>query len=718
MAARGAHVCVQVESGHIHSLQDFVNVADLPTTVSVVGGGYSDSHVRLSRGDVLLLRSHLPKEVTLAFHSEDTGARKEITCSLDSSLKFVVLPPKNKGQLCDSHESLYTSVSDLLKDCPTYFQATEDYDDPYLPGFSVRQGDKFRFLRTFKDPRDDKVRLECKDNSGNVIRLSSDCKGYFRVLEDRSVYTLRELVNQARVSRRLRLSTDNVQLQPITIKKVNSTGSAEPNTEKEQPPSPLVQMPLTFKGVIHLRKPEEMLEVSPWGELETRWKIPTSVNLEVRPFSQNDYEVPVKQKVVSMKIDDFVSTYEDDFPVVATIVNYPEIHAELTNHLKNVSDVIVHKVKNAKRLLARTRTRYFSIDGNVRASFSEFPKSFRFIRDLLHCPPGTEVRVMGDIFSDFPKPFCLRYGDILRLVSNEPEKFKMKKSSFKECEVIRFQRIGDNGYSIPMLLPPDLEIKTMEITSVHSHRPHFLSDIIAGADIPSRTVTVLQEESESSLPLPSRFRLLTVVSDEVLVISPIDYSQSQAISPILESCIEIPKRHLVHFAFCRKLSFPDNYFVFPRSRHTVSIRVEKITEEMADEMRNKSDPYEDVAYNPTQTPMRLPRSLSAGAIDKVKKRKKNPLQRLSRALNPINWRRSHAPATLARLSQEPSPPTNDYDAPPRSPGARSNAEDDPYEQINIQIGASLASANQTYSHTDIASAIIAHRGGIPRTTAI
>ena len=596
-----------------YPLQEFVQVVDLPSTVSVTAGTYSRD-IRISRGDVLLVRSHVPATLTLSYQNVDIGGSKATEIPVDSNIKFLVLPPKPKTLDGHYQKTVYETIADLVTDCPTHFRANVDYDDPYLPGFSVRAGDTFRFVRIIHDSKDGHLRLECTDTSGNLVRLSADCKGMFTIVPDSRGYTVRELINQARVSRRLKLSNENIQLKAVSLDIKRSPVSHRTQTVHSEHHNDVTarnfsipELPLTFKGVIHLHKPPEVIEVSPWGDLDVRWKIPLDTDLHVRLFSHEDYEEPVrKEKIVSLQLYEFVTKYENEFPVLATLLNHGYIHPDLTNHLKNVSDIIVHNVIHTEKLLCLDhRNKYFLIDGKVKTTFLEDPRTFQNIKELLECPIGTCVKVLEDIYTDYPKPVCLKCGDFLILSAQKPKSLKKRwrKSSLDQCEVVRCQKLGLNGESTKVSLPLDIDIKLEELLDFNKHKPITMEQIIsAQVPVPTRTVIVVNTQGEEPLPVPRTFRIVTIISEGIITVSPLRYAEASAISPVLNICIEIPVRQHFLLAYGRRLDFPQGYFVFPKPTHSVFIRVEKIRTQVAQRLESaRSNDYEDIDYGEMDT---------------------------------------------------------------------------------------------------------------------
>ncbi|XP_041360119.1 uncharacterized protein LOC121376340 [Gigantopelta aegis] len=731
-----ASQCTSGVSGVVtYPLQEFVQLVDLPSTVAVTSGTYS-RHIRISRGDVLLVRSHVPATLTLSFHNADSGGMKATEIAIDSNVKFMVLPPKPKSLDGQYQKTVYETVADLVEDCPTYFRANVDYDDPYLPGFSVKSGDTFRFVRIIHDSRDGHLRLECMDTSGNQVRLSADCKGLFTTVPDSRAYTVRELINQARVARRLKLSSENIQLRavPLDIKSspiTDRSRAVEPELDSDVTTRRVAipELPLTFKGVIHLHKPPEVIEVSPWGDLDVRWKIPLDTDLHVRLFSQEDYADPVgEDKIVSNQLSEFVEQYEYEFPVLATLLKHGVIHPDLTNNLKNVSDIIVHNVKTSQKLLCLDhRKKYFLIDGNVKTTFLEDPRTFENIKELLECPMGTCVKVLEDIYTDYPKPVCLKCGDYIVLSAQKPKSLKKRwrKSAMDQCEVIRCQKLGRNGESVKVSLPLDLDIKMEELLDFNKNRPITMDQMLSlQVPLPTRRVSVVNRQGAEQLPVPKTFKMVAIVSEEIITLSPLRYAEASAISPVLKTCIEIPIRHHFLLAYGRRLDFPQGYFVFPKPTHSVFIRVEKIRTRVAQQLESAiSNDYEDIDYGEMDTTVgdgfdvadeddvrgadhytsNMKSSRSEGALVGIQCRREktataSPIQRLSKVLSSMRKKRNRTkPASCTELSDKKSPvEVNEYHTPPASPGATS-VQDDPYEQINIQLGL-VPSLNAAVTH--------------------
>ena len=83
------------------------------------------------------------KDVTLSFNDTDTGVKRIVHVSPETQVKFKVLLPSPDFQNPKGKRTVYKTVTDLLKVCPTYFKSNVSYDDPYLPSI-VRSGEVFK----------------------------------------------------------------------------------------------------------------------------------------------------------------------------------------------------------------------------------------------------------------------------------------------------------------------------------------------------------------------------------------------------------------------------------------------------------------------------------------------------------------------------------------------------------------------------------------------
>ncbi|XP_076440378.1 uncharacterized protein LOC143279927 [Babylonia areolata] len=634
------------------SLEAFIRVHNIPQAVSVTGGSFMSRDATITRGDVLLLRSKAPASVTLSFAEKKTGVKQELTVNPDIPVQFLALPPKGSIEADQGSARggggrpmsmiTYPTVADLLMDCPTYFEANSTFDDPYLPGFSVKPGDRFYFVKVVKDVAGDKAkRLQCRTESGELVCLSTKCKGNFTVVKDDTPYTLRQLIDLAKVPRRLLLAPQQED---------SSQGSMD---------ATVLDKLGSCSGVITMLRPQEMLEVSPWDSSETTWFVPQDSSLKVRLFSDSEYEEPVTNRRVRPEpISTFAHEHEDELPVQATLLSYFKPSDTIAHNLSSSRAMIIHEKLRTQKLFVKDskKDEFFAIDESVDISFVQIPRAFSSVFEMMSLPLGSQVRVLADVAADFPEPFILRYGDVLCVTKHDSFSWKFKHSSTGDVPIVKCERLVPGKKPEKLKLPLDLELDLVLIENPSQLKVTKVSDIISGTEeTPGGDVSVLEGNGASYPPLPVSLQLLEVLTDIELLVSPL--SSSTAISPLIQTAIRIPVRHKVVLGLKRKLEFPDGYFVMPPKHDVVSLGIERVEESEYEELaqaRKVATDYEDMVIVPRRESEDDARSLasssgrsrhavnqefipssSSGTLER--RRRKDRIKRFSQALNPKNW---------------------------------------------------------------------------------
>lgn len=554
---------------HSIDFSEYVLAASLPEYVSVTDGSKHKTKLfQINEGDVLVLKSCVVDIITLTYKDEVSGRRKNIEVSRHCPQKFVVLPPKEASSSRAVSVIMYPTISDLLIDSPTYFEATSSYNDTDINGTSINRGDRFKFRGISASPGDGQKRLKALDNEGNVTFLSLDCRGNFYPLEDVDSYTLNELISFAPVPRRLKLSTQNendAELQCSSLVQSNSSCHFSNSTSLTEPSAikssslPLwdLQFLSSISGAIHMLKPDVSVNVSPLNDQDTVWTLPISANLRVKEYIMDDYEIPsvvmakktvkpmpsqidsleqvpdfpapstppLPQPLVPVNVNNFIDIYGNSFPLKAKIMDVKDCSPFYRKAFQDCGDVIIHKCVNIQKLYAKdlkSKTVYsFSNTANV--SFIEYPQKFESIFELIDLPVGSEVVVLEDIASDFPKAFSLQFGDIIRVTSNSPVRIKVKHSEL-ECKILKCERVNhDDKHSTTKLrLPLDFDVKMMISTDYTDKKIISIEDLISRKVLPpTGDVATLIDSGESTdmKSLPPNLNGLEMLSEKFLIVS-------------------------------------------------------------------------------------------------------------------------------------------------------------------------------------------------------
>ncbi|XP_005102966.1 uncharacterized protein LOC101845015 [Aplysia californica] len=778
---------IDSEKEEIVDLNEFLENNSLPECICVTQGTYLSKSVQISDGDVLLLKSIECDSVTISYKEENDRSWTDIKVSLDSSQRFKVLPPKDALISSESRERaasmvFYPAISDLLLDCPTYFEATASYEDPYLPGMSISAGDKFRFEKIVSDTRDGQQRLRVRDVLDNAVQLSLDCKGNFCPLEDDQTYTLKELVDSACVPRRLKLVPTNqtsedggsstlasssapsltIDASALTKPKPRLPRSTASSTSSSfsscSGASKVVSdilsvLPASFSGAIHMLKPEKEVLVSPFNDPDTVWSLPVSASLKVRLYGQNDYEVPARrpstppfapppvplplsptdgvpkykaptipamqQPVIPVNITSFADLYSGSFPVTAKLCDVSECNTFLRDILEDVKEVIVYRRDESRRLFAKNTKNddVFSLSKDLQVGFIEYPEKFQSVFQLLHLPLGTEVTVLEDIAADFPKPFFLRFGDIIRITSNTAYSVKLKHSS-QDCEVLKCEKCSpEGGDSVKLRIPLDFELSMVIASDAANKKVLRVPDLLSGRTlIPRQPVASLPPDQEKELleELPVDLQLLSVIKEPCLVVSPtMPFTLPASFTSMFTSAPQVPSSSVSSQDSCSSAAacssseprqVPQNIGL-PLNSNIVLALTERISLEDVDLLASEADfvrtPMEKLSRTKfeelekcsklTMTDLSnvaapgsnnsldlcgagngvMLRTGSTGRLEvQGKRRKLDKVRRLSRALNPKHWRHSKADpeplphpsamGLMALASRPNSASSNDY----------------------------------------------------------
>ena len=598
----------------IFALNEFIECYDLPKWVSVVGGKDVGSEIKnscsIQKGDILMLRTLAVENVTLSFNDTDTGVKRIVQVSPDTQVKFKVLLPSPDFKNPKGKRTVYETVTDLLSVCPTYFKANVSYDDPYLPSI-VRSGEVFRFIRQIRKISDRKVHLQCEDVDGNILELPEEVDGKFTAVEDSKSYTLKEILDMGAVDRKLKLSDDIIQ-RSIAVDS-DSNNSYYGNLSHSLGPSDLQRimgLPLTYDGLVTFHKPKMFLVVSPSSNSHAVWKVPLDLDINVQHFIPDDYEKPGAPVQRMYKLRELIDTFHEELPVLATLVHYKDMPSEFVHSLKPGDDVVIHKIDREDKLLAKSDDMHFCIskelNGRLRKTLRKF-NSFEEIKTFYVEGDELLVKVMQDVASDWPVPYSLQPGTILKIKSMQTKMHEIRtktKKTFGPFGVIKCQRRKEKGGFEKITLPDDLEVFMHELPSPDKVEGFSVRDVFKFKPEMPFSVDFLADYASlwSCLPICSEISLTNFISESLAIISPVIKPDAdvKTIDPIVRACLCVPVRHHVMFTIKDCLGFPPGYFQYPDRSLYVSAAVEKVTKSTFDDIIRHNDmAYEDYAMEPS-----------------------------------------------------------------------------------------------------------------------
>ncbi|XP_052101105.1 uncharacterized protein LOC127735047 [Mytilus californianus] len=568
----------------VFTLKDFTECYTPPKTFKVLGGRglYSNAHTTALRvGDSLYLHTLAVEWICLSFFDTDTGIRREVKVPPDSQIKFNIV---HRSQ--EAFQRIYTTVSELLEAWPTRFQANYGREDPYLPQI-FRKGERFRFIRRAQNPNDRKLCLECEDESGHILTLPSNCRGDFTVLDDPKSYNLQEIVAFGDTERTLKFSEENIQLIAVDNDESSFYTNVGNNGEIL---TKLTGLPLTYKGLITMRKPNFFVIVSPQDNHDIKWKI--SLEEEVEVMDQLDDFLPSTR---DMSLNDFIDNFELDLPVIARISNYGNKISHFQDHLSPGTEVIVHRIdKDVDRVLASTKCDIFSLGSDVKGKFDKCSRRFKSVQTVLDTREKIKLKVTEAIACDVPEPFCLKCGDILKCTNFNIQNVKIRygKKVYGECQVVQWDILDDTGARAIIKLPADLEVTLQEIAEDDGFE---VSNILQyRVEVPMDAFSL---ESDSFLPYNQSIRFEHYVSDPLVLISPIPRNSDTKHSCLdakIDLCLMVPLRHDLTLHLRERLHFPPSYFILPRRAKWLSTGPEKISLETYNNLMKFNDQaYED-----------------------------------------------------------------------------------------------------------------------------
>lgn len=568
----------------VYSLKDYTECFPPPRTFKVTGGKglYSNSHTTALRvGDSLYLHTLAVEWLCLSYFDIDTGIQKEVKVPPDSQIRFNIIHGAQ-----EVFRRIYTTVGELLDAWPTRFQASYGRDDPYLPQI-FRKDERFRFIRRAQNPNNRQLCLECEDESGQVLTLPSTCRGDFIVLDDPCAYTLQEIVQFGNTQRTLRLSNENTKLIPVTDTECSFYTNVGNNGDIL---SKLTGLPLTFKGLITMQKPNFYVIVSPNDNHDIKWKV--SLDEDVEVMDQMEDFLPVNR---DMTLNEFIDNFELDLPVIARVSSYSNKMPQFRDYLTPGTEVIVHRVdKDVDRVLATAKSDILCLGSDVRGQFRKCSRHFQSVQQVLDAREKIKLQVTEEIACDVPEPFCLKRGDTLKCTNFNIQVLKIRygKKIFGECPIVQWESINENGDRAIIRLPADLEVTLQEVAEDDGFN---VSNILQHrADLPLDATSL---GTDNFLPFNRGIRFEHYVSDPFVMISTIPRNSERKHSCLdakIDLCLLVPTRHELTLHLRERLHFPPSYFILPRRAKWITTGPEHISREDYNNLVKFNDQaYED-----------------------------------------------------------------------------------------------------------------------------
>lgn len=580
-------------------LREFVECYKLPVCAKVVGcRGQELRSSSIRCGDYIHLETLAVDSISLSFYDADTGSKRVVRVPADSNVKFNVISTSSGSENSDV---IMPTVADVMEACPMKFRANIENDDPYLPVI-FKKGEEFRYLRKCRCPSDGTVYLECEDASGNIIQLPKTCKGNFSVIEDKTSYCLREIIAFGSVSRKLKLSSDNIKLLPIDDNDsiIDPENPLYTNLNEGDTLTRITGLPLTFNGVISMQAPDLFLLASAKNNLSDKLRIPLDLNIDLILAPNEEYEEPtIKERILY----EFISDFEQDLPLVATISGYKNIPKEFRKVLSKNSDVLVHHVETSEKILASSKGSNFCIGKGMNGRFRRALMRFKSLSELLTLDRVVMVKIMEDVASDVPEPFLLKVGDLLKFENHTVQTIKIKysKTNHVKCDTILCEKIATDKNK-QLRLPIDLEVSMIEILPPNEQDGDDINYIFSRRTEFPLMVDFLPIHhcAQQVLPYDSELVLKSRVSDPLVLISPLPPEKDRRVSALdakVDTCLLVPVRHKLYLKVKSKLNFPSSYFRLPRKVEWLDLEAEKITKDDYDRLLKYNDQaYED--YDP------------------------------------------------------------------------------------------------------------------------
>lgn len=592
-------------SSEVVLLREFVEMFKLPKISEVVGGQGLNA-APFSKGESLMLRTLAVESVGFRFYDADAGSRREVRVPVDNNVKFHVVQDYNSVS-----PKVYPTVADLLKDCPTRFKANTEVITK--DGRCLQSGSVLNFVRKSRSVFDRCLCIECRDSAGTSHLLPVTSQGDFTVVHDPSSYTLQEIISLGEVERTLRLSNENKKFAIVRDSRniendVTSHLPVYDNVQsKDAALSRITGLPLTFKGTIHMQRPELFLLASPADDTEVRWKIALDSDLHFAiPIEDRsvEYEEPIKPE---LGLNEFVEEFEPDFPLIARVGNCAQLHDRFKEYLSENMEVLVHRVDKVEKILCTISNDKFCISDRVKGRFRKSLRRFQSLSELVSVTFTEEevtIKMLEDIASDVPVHFSLKGGDVIvfRNLGISTVNIKLGKKSYCKYQVISCEKILDDETKQKLQLPMDLEAEFIQLPKFGEESGFDINVVFSKSINFPLTVDFIPTSNMNNclLPTDQEMTIENLVIDSVVVISPLPHRElrrESGLSARLKFCLLLPQRSDVTLRLEDRLQFPSNYFLFPRRHTWIEEEVEKLSEGEYGYLTKYNDrAYEDYAF--------------------------------------------------------------------------------------------------------------------------
>ena len=550
--------------------------------------------------------------------------------SIEYPARYIVLPPPHEGTNGDKESPvIYETVTDLLKVCPPTFKANRTSTAPEIstditeimedPKTCFKSGDKFKFRRIVREGKFGKY-LQCRHENGNVMELPLSCRGNFSfVVDTESTFTVWDLVEASIIPRYLwqaddtdhrschdsviRIGTDD-DFTSTFEENDNECQEFENKTEemyRSLNESAYSDFPVRYQGrsrtslhsaqisgrdILYMDIPKIYIETRViedtskgnfFKNTDDKWLLPLDSDMVIKCFCAPDYEHPAKYRA-RRTLWEIASDHSQPpvfFPLCGQIVSYPDIPPEFTCSISSHSNVILRRVEYVDKILARIENkRFFILGPNLRQTFCSLPRTFNCVSDLYFCKPRTELRVMEDVATDFPKTISLKAGDIIRVPKFQTHISKTgRRGSQMECRVLKCEKLNSKGDYEKLKLPMDLDLKLVELIAKEDRERWHVYELFEY--LPRLPMDVAAGDFSPSVAPDAVLTLDCYVRDSVIVMSSFQGSKPD-MTFSSRVCIEVPSRHKMVLDLYEDIPLSDfsNGFTAPIER--VSLDIEEI----------------------------------------------------------------------------------------------------------------------------------------------